>query len=345
MVVICEKCFGEFASASDLERHLERKTPCDAGQHKCEGCCLGYKTKKSLQDHKKRCKGKSNALVAHEQALEIERLKTQAQQHDQLMQMTNSVTAAAASASCSNMSRVTNIETQNNHNHITINIHNHTHVSNLGEEKLTHFSQQTDEDMLQKLNLSRCPKALGAWCALLRADEEHPENHNALLLAADSKEMACCKGGKWCWGDTEKTLLEISRNDINRLYTHLGRYDQNQRVQDFRNEYLIHDVMPRATSGLDQSLRSIMNAVALPIIALTQKLYACTVEEDISPTAKELLKDIAELEEELITDQRDFEKKQAGRLSRLLRMRRSLSKGSEQRDDKHAIEAAEAPES
>lgn len=72
MVVVCPKCFIECARKRDLERHLDRLVPCDAGQHQCEGCCLYYKTKKSLHDHKKRCKGKSQALIAHEAALKLQ---------------------------------------------------------------------------------------------------------------------------------------------------------------------------------------------------------------------------------------------------------------------------------
>ena len=34
------------------------------------------------------------------------------------------------------------------------------------------------------------------------------------------------------------------------LYIYLGTYDQNQRVQDFRTEYLVHGVMVRATADL-----------------------------------------------------------------------------------------------
>lgn len=325
MVVICELCFDEFATNRDLERHLQRKIPCNVGDFRCTGCCRPFQTKKNLSEHisKNRCKGKSNALIAHEQAIEIERLRNQAQQQDQLMQMTNSVTAAAA------LSHVTNIGTQIN-NSITINIHNNTHVASLGEERLSHFSQQSDEEMLEKLNLSRCPKALGAWCALLRADEEHPENHNALLLTADSKEMACCRGGKWSWGDTEKTLLEISRTDMARLHTHLNRYDQNQRVQDFRNEYLVHDVMAKATSGMDLSLKPIMDAVALPIIELTQKFYSCTKEQDMSSEDRELHRQIAVLEEKLIEEQVDLEKRQAGQKSALLQMKRVLADRAKQ---------------
>ena len=151
-----------------------------------------------------------------------------------------------------------------------------------------------------------------------------PENHNALLLAVDDKEMACCRGGKWCWGDTEEMLLEISRNDINRLHTHLGRYDQNSRVQDYRNEYLVHDVMARATTGQPQLLKPIMSAIALPIIEMTQKFYACT-EDDTPPEIQKLKTKIVTLEENLKRRQADFDKMQAEDQAVILEMRRDLS--------------------
>lgn len=72
MVVICVKCYAEFATARDLERHLDRKVPCDAGEHTCAGCCLNYKTKKSLQDHQKRCKGKTSALQVKELTMQLQ---------------------------------------------------------------------------------------------------------------------------------------------------------------------------------------------------------------------------------------------------------------------------------
>lgn len=328
MVVSCHKCFLVCANTRDLEKHLDRKVPCDAGQHKCIGCGNGYKTRKSLQDHKKRCKGKSEALLAHERAIEIEQLKSQACQQDQLMQMTNAVTAAASASS----NQVTNIGVQNNitnHNSITINVHKN--VSNLGEEKLSHFSQLSDSEMLDKLQLIKGPDAFETWCALLRADEHHPENHNALLLAVDSKEMACCRGGKWCWGDTEAILLEISRNDMNRLHTHLGRYDQNSNVQDYRNEYLVHDVMTRATTGDTKLLKPIMSAIARPIIEMTQKYYACTVEDNTPPEIQSLKARIDTMEDNLRERQAEYDKMLAKDQAVILEMRRDLSQLSQSR--------------
>lgn len=72
MVVDCPKCPAQFATQRDLERHLERKIPCDQGSHKCEGCSSTFLTKRSLQEHlqKQRCKGKSAAVVSREIAEE-----------------------------------------------------------------------------------------------------------------------------------------------------------------------------------------------------------------------------------------------------------------------------------
>lgn len=324
MVVNCPKCLGEFATQRDLERHLQRKTPCDAGNVKCTGCATFFTSDRGLKDHikKGRCKGKSLALVNSELAEQVEHLKTQAEQHEQLLQMTNSATAAAAESSSS----ITNF-TQNVHNHITINIDQRTHVSGLGQEKLSHFSKLSDEDSLSKLRLTKGPALMGNWCAMLRADENHPENHNALLLTADSKEMACCREGKWQWEATDKILLEISRTDMMRLYTHLGRYDQNVTAQAFRHEYLLHDLMARSNTGSADDLKPFMHALAQPIIALTQKFYATTLVEstDSNPAAERLLKTIDELKQTIVEERAQFEQREAKRLALLMSLQRQAT--------------------
>ena len=42
-------------------------------------------------------------------------------------------------------------------------LHQHTHVSALGEEKLSHFSRVSDEDMLSRLKLTKGPAVLSNW--------------------------------------------------------------------------------------------------------------------------------------------------------------------------------------
>ena len=171
---------------------------------------------------------------------------------------------------------------------------------------------------------------MGNWCALLRADEDHPENHNALLLAADSTEMACCRNGEWSWGDRDKTLLEISRSDINRLYTHLGRYDQNPRVQTFRNEYVLHDLMAQNIAG--NELQNVMDAVAKPIIALTQKFYSQPAEDEMTDRQRGIQNIIEQMKQQLAERKASFEaervkweKFEAGQISALFQLQRHLA--------------------
>ena len=325
MAFKCPKCPAEFTTQRDLDRHLAKKNPCDKGPYRCDGCLMPFTSKRTLNEHVKkgRCKGKSMTQVNQDLSQEIEQLRTQAETHEQQLQMTNSVTAAAAAASSSGAVNVT----QHVHNHITINVHQHTHVSALGEEKLSHFSKVSDEEMLSRLKLTKGPAVLSNWCALLRADEEHPENHNALLLAADSPEMACCRKGKWAFEATDKILLEISRTDMMRLYTHLGRYDQNATAQAFRHEYLLHDLMASSNADSIVNLKPFMEAVAQPIIDLTQKFYATTVmdNKDVNPDQLELEKIIDAMKQDIVEERKDFEQKEAKRLSNLMQLQRKLS--------------------
>ncbi len=324
----CPKCYWEFPSKRDLERHLQRKIPCDQGEYKCNRCSQAFQTKQSLKVHEQngKCKGKKPMVAARELAEEVAELKSRMQEQEKIMQMTNNVTAKACSSDAS--TRPATI-IQN----ITINIHNHP-VCGVGKEKLTHLSTMSDEDILSRLGMTKGPTLMGNWCALLRADENHPENHNALLLAADSTEMACCRDGEWSWGDREQTLLEISRVDMNRLYTHLGRYDQNPCVQSFRNEYVLHDLMAQNIAG--NQLKQVMDAVAKPIIALTQKFY-CQPAEDkmtedqrgiqniIEQMKQDLLKSRAKHEEQLKNLTVEWEEHEARQIAALFQLQRRLA--------------------
>lgn len=331
MVVYCPKCCGEFASNRDLERHLQRKIPCDQGDFKCTGCSQPFQTKQSLTTHVKkgRCKGKKPMLAAKELSEEVDSLRNRMDCQEHIMQMTNAATAAASSVNINQhgSSNSVNVVQQ----HITVNVSNHP-VCSLGQEKLTHLSQISDTEMLSKLKLNKSPSLRGGWCALLRADEDHPENHNALLLNADSKEMACCKAGEWSWGETSKMLLEILRADISRLYTHLGRYDQEADVQAFRNDYVLHGLMTKDISGDREHFQPMLDAIAQPIIALTKKFYAHYEQIDMTPEQLAVVATIKQMQQDIVLERANheqqcarYEKMEAERIARLLNLQRQLS--------------------
>lgn len=75
-MLTCPKCFEQFSKSRDLDKHLQRKVPCDAAENKCPSCAHSFSSKKGLNAHldNNRCKGKSQALIAHEATLELQLL-------------------------------------------------------------------------------------------------------------------------------------------------------------------------------------------------------------------------------------------------------------------------------
>lgn len=129
---------------------------------------------------------------------------------------------------------------------------------------------------------------MAAWCAMVRADDEHPENHNALLLGQDSKLMACSREGIWAMEEREVILLQIIRKDLLRFYAHLSRFEGDDMATSFRNEYLLHNLMQLSNSGDKQALKSVLDAIAKPIIDLTLRNYAVPKEEHMSEEQKQI---------------------------------------------------------
>lgn len=58
----CPKCPLTFPTKQQLDQHLARKTPCNAGNYKCSKCDKGLKTAKTLRRHEKKCEGKTPTL-------------------------------------------------------------------------------------------------------------------------------------------------------------------------------------------------------------------------------------------------------------------------------------------
>lgn len=218
---MCEKCGRDFDTPFLLGRHLERKTPCDAGKSRCPGCDLPFADKKAVNAHLKhnRCKGKRPAVIADELQKENETLKDRLQHQQVLLNMTNAVTAAASQldgASVTIQNNTTsivnsnvNINNNNITNNLTINLNGLSAVNPVGSESLTHLSGQ---DIEQKLRLVPGPQVFADWCAILRGDEDNPSNHNVLCLNHDSKEMAVCRKDGWIVDDKSVVIKGKTRS-------------------------------------------------------------------------------------------------------------------------------------
>lgn len=326
MVFKCPKCPATFRCNQDLQRHLNRKKPCDQGKAQCEGCGSKYASEKALREHIRegRCKGKMPEARAEELADQVAELQNKLGEQERLMHLTNAVTAAAAANSAT--ASATNLQFNTN---VTVNMS--INVCGIGEEQVRHLSNLSNQELRQKLNLDHSPKSLADYCAMIRADVDHAENHNALLLNAESKEMACHRGGKWSWDNKDKALLEILRCDMMRLYNQLARFESDDAAQHFRNEYLLHNLMLKSNCDDTEALRPFLGAIAKPIIELTQKCYVQTEESSMCPEEIQLHKDIQTLQQSMIDARDSLEQQQAVQRAALLSMQKTLASFSQKR--------------
>ena len=53
----CNKCNYLAPDKAALVQHLQRKTPCDEGKYLCRNCAKPMKSKETLRNHQKTCKG------------------------------------------------------------------------------------------------------------------------------------------------------------------------------------------------------------------------------------------------------------------------------------------------
>lgn len=256
MPAICPKCRVDFHSPSRLKAHLARKIPCNVGKYQCEECKHRYTSWEARHRHKKTCKGLQKTTEQLEE--EVEQLQQQMTTVQSHLAMVNEASAAAAQ------------QVIHHHQTLNINIENlHIHNS-VGKEDTSYLKDMTLKDL--KLHLTKSPSVMQRWCEILRADDEHPENHNVLLLDLNAESAAMCDEGQWKMQDRDTTLFQMACKDATALYSLLARFGDEAR--EFRFEYLLHDVMAKAASLDKTGLRSIMDAMAEPIVALTKRLYA-----------------------------------------------------------------------
>lgn len=259
----CRKCDRDFKTKYELDRHNNRKKPCDEGEFLCPECRLPFRRQKALDAHLElgRCKGKKESLVIAELAQEVESLSERVKQQEHMLSLTNRASVAAANQ--------VNINTTNLN--LTINVESLGATNGMGQECLKHL---VDEDGTRmRPNLTHKPAAFASWCKLLRADEQHPENHNALLLNKDSELMACCRDGNWTMDDRKKILMELLSHDVSRFYNYLGHWEHDVQAKTFRNEYLLHNIMNKTIDGDLKALQPVMDAISEPIVNLTNKFY------------------------------------------------------------------------
>ena len=91
-ILICPNCPKTFTSQRDLQKHLERKYPCDGGRFVCEHCTQTFSQRSSRDRHRKyNCKGMNPVVVPQ---LQEARLRIQ-ELEDRLAEVTQKLAQAA----------------------------------------------------------------------------------------------------------------------------------------------------------------------------------------------------------------------------------------------------------
>ena len=242
---VCDKCQRSFTSKKDLERHRKRRYPCDAGLFTCENCTQTF-TQRSSRDHHRRhtCKGSTQTIAG---------LQAQLEQCKLIIAATGRLGERAVEGSTSN-GQTTNVGTVQGDviegDKIT-NIYNNIVVLPAGNECTDHIRQMSMEELREKIGLQPNDSTMEKLFALVRLDENHPENHTLLLPDLNGKEIHYKTKTGWEVGDFNNRMHAAFCDDTT-LLTKI--YPEDQRNDLFYDGFLYHDLLPRiGSSKIDDS--------------------------------------------------------------------------------------------
>jgi hypothetical protein len=185
----CDKCGKLFALKTDLQRHLNRKLPCDRlKDNKCKFCEKSYSNENNMKRHMKNCKKKdSNIINITGDATD------------------KSIIANSAIANSVN----SNINTTQINNPIIINI-----VPFLGED----MSKLTEKDKVKILK--KCYMSIPELIKQVNLNPNLPENHNVYISNIKSKYGHVNDGQKWILTKVDQLIDDLvskKKDDIEEL--------------------------------------------------------------------------------------------------------------------------------
>ena len=201
----CERCQKEFRYASELARHLSRKTKCEKveveKEYKCKYCIKPYSDMKAKTRHEKICKYKDdyvrNLEIELDIELDIKYSNTTCRFCDKSMRVDTLIrhesTCKAKEIYKEKLIKMVKVKTQNqggntiiNNNNTTIN--NYIMMRPLGKENLEYVTVEFVLNIMDKLRMGTrnigyyTDNDKNAFAAALvkeiHANPEHPENHN-----------------------------------------------------------------------------------------------------------------------------------------------------------------------
>ena len=202
----CQNCGKEFKDNCDLERHKNRKYPCNRviakiksdnndNIYECEYCNKTYSSTSVLYRHQRdNCKKKQNIPSAKE----FKKLK---KDFENLKKELDTIKVA----------KQNNIGNEiNGANGTIFNGDNNTQINNtitivpFGKEDLSHL---TTKDWIKVFKNNY--KAMEALTKLTHFDEDKPENHNIYISGQKSKYAMVHNGKDWVLKDRNDTVGDL----------------------------------------------------------------------------------------------------------------------------------------
>ena len=242
----CSKCNKEFKFKSILDKHINRKTPCDkivntncndnieiyrqyniinskinkltkkSSKNKCEFCNSTLANRSNLLKHiDNNCKEKKILII------ERDKLKFA---YDLLKQNKNIIITTQ------NKSQI--INNTNNTNNITnnINITNNNltlQINPFGKEDLSHITLEDYKKCLEQ----RFP-GLFEYIKLVHLNKDVPQNHNILLTNQRSKFIKVYKDGKFKTEYKDEIIEDILNKNMGRLEDKAMKLEEEGKINN-----------------------------------------------------------------------------------------------------------------
>ncbi len=281
----CDKCNASFGSKKDLQKHFNRKYPCNEGKFKCQKCSQTF-TKRSSRDHHRRHTCKGVVPTRTDLQVQLDQYKTVLAATGTLGERRPEI-SSGASASKFPAGIV-------HHNNVVggdvvegdkiTNIHNHTNIFVLParQENTQHLQQMTFEELKEKIGLEPNESTMKKLFKVMRLDENHPENHTLLLPDPNGEEVHYKSENGWKTGSFDNRMLVAFSDDADLLKK---IYPKELREDHFYQGFLLRQFVHKiGSSEMDKSnlkqlgdeMRPLMHALT---VVLAEKYTPTTDEE------------------------------------------------------------------
>lgn len=232
----CDKCGSKFSSISNLNKHLKKKTPCDA-TFNCINCNKDFSNRTDLNNHMlKVCKVKYKCLVCNKDFTTNSNLKKHARNkcnkkidedtekilnskindlENKLMELmavaniklkdTNTTTTDTTvnATAINTVNQNQNNISHNSYCHNT-NMTNNTYVNNFGEEEIDYITQEMILGYVQNIKTG-----FHDFLDACYFNEEHPENMAFHLKNEKHNSAYMKKNDQWIICELKHLLHEI----------------------------------------------------------------------------------------------------------------------------------------